>query len=130
MKKKTNKTKSKARLKRLYIDIYDIEIFYLISDWPECAKTLRTKFGYNAPDKRDGTGFALPIIRSKDNREAYFIWMHKDANDTVKIHECFHAAKYILSNYCSLDLTDASEEAYAYLLAFICQKVMNIKIKK
>jgi len=130
MKKKNKKPAKPAnKLKLLHIDIYDFDLFYLISDWAKCVKVLKTKFNHHDVDSKQlGTGFALPVERD-DLGDAYFIWIDERASDQIKIHECFHATKYIMNNHCGCDLTNASEEAYAYLMAFICAKVMSLIVK-
>jgi len=125
-KKKQKPVKKTNKLKRIYIDIYDFDLFYLVSDWAKCVEILKNKFNqHDLSDEQNGTGFAIPVIRA-DLGGAYFIWIDERICNKVKIHECFHATKYILNDYCGLELTDSSEEAYAYLLTYICGKVMGL----
>ncbi len=114
----------KSQIQTVYIEIYDFNIYYLISDWKQCRLELEDAFGKDdEPEENTGTGYALPIIQS-DERKAYFIWIDKDANFSTRIHECFHAVVYIMRDYLDIQLDDNSEEAFAYLLTYIVRKVL------
>jgi hypothetical protein len=111
--------------KALYIEPYGFWVYYLISDQKTCEKILKERYKYVPDPPITGTGIALPLERDGSNvNDGYFIWVHKDAGYEVKVHEVFHATKYIMF-HCGIDLTNSSNEAYAYLIAHIFKKLIR-----
>jgi hypothetical protein len=131
MKRKNKKIKNK--LHKIYIDIYSINLYFLISDWDRCKKIFYDKFGkFNSiNDIEDEVAFAIPLReKSKQIKNklkyCYFIWINEKVDYSVLIHEVFHAVAFILTAFAELKLTDESEEAYAYLFGSIIEKINKI----
>jgi hypothetical protein len=83
-----------------------------------CKKQLRNDI---APrDKETGGGFNVFNYR-KDKTEVCYIWA-SSKRDIV--HECFHAISYTLRNR-GINLTDDSDEAFAYSIGFLADEIMK-----
>lgn len=112
---------SLLKLKSFITEIYNVRLFYLISDWKTCIKIVKDEFNYELKDEEEGEGYTIPL-EHKNGGAGVFIWIDKNHRDDVLIHEVFHAAKFILFNR-GIGLTDSSEEAYAYFLTYLFNSI-------
>ena len=114
------------KIKKLHIAVYGFDLFYIVSSWKDCVKQFKENFEDDISDKCTGTGWATSLI-TDNYAAAYFIWIDDEVGFDVIAHEAFHAMKFILINYAGLTLSCDSDEAFAYLLAYICHQVINKK---
>lgn len=88
-----------------------------------CLRELRNDVGNK--HKEMGGGFNV-FACGKEKTEVCYIWA-KSKRDLV--HECFHAVSYTLRTR-GLNLTDDSEEAFAYSLGFLVDEILINSRKK
>jgi len=118
--------KAKAKLQKIYIDIYSTYLYYLISTRKEFNEILKKKFKEEEPDiELRGVTYEIEY----KGKTIYFIWVDKDKGGWPTFaHEIFHATAYILRK-CGIKYTGnkSSEETYAYLLSYIIEKILKQK---
>lgn len=113
-----------AKLKSINIDVYDFTLFYLISSWKYCVKIVKEKFDCDLESVALGNGYAFPLTND-DNQQSYFIWIENNADDSVIVHEAFHATAHIMNGFAGIKLDNNAEEAYAYLLGYITRELFK-----
>jgi hypothetical protein len=110
-----------VRHKVIQLDPYKCELLVAHGGtWGE-ARTIIRSLGYkNVP-----TDVCLGRTMYRDNGTPLAVWVQQRIAGHVA-HEALHAVRGLLQ-YRGLDLSPASEEAYAYLLEFIVRQVMSNK---
>jgi len=114
-----------AKLKSIDIDVYGFRLFYLISSWKHCVKIVKEMFNCELDSVASGNGYAFPLANG-DNQQSYFIWIENGTDDSVMVHEAFHATAYIIDSFAGVKLDGNSDEAYAYLLGYITKEFSKI----
>ena len=95
--------------------------------WKRCSydnlcRAFHQEFNSKPNAKIEGAHAAFST-RTKANQDVGVIWLNAEKAKTHHIiHECFHAAHWILNDR-GLWLTDSSEEAYAYLQMWLYQQI-------
>jgi hypothetical protein len=84
-----------------------------------CWKQLKCK----VEDKKYevGGGFNVFMHGKKEATEVCYIWAN---NKRDIVHECFHAVSYTLRHR-GINLTDDSDEAFAYALGFLVNEIFT-----
>lgn len=109
-------------------DVYDVSIVLLHGDGKAALAWMDKTFGdVSGRECGEFTGAkTLWIERPKGCALALWFpeWFHvSDAHYLgVLAHECFHAAEFVLGHR-GMALTDASDEAYAYYIAWMVRNV-------
>ncbi|HPR90421.1 MAG TPA: hypothetical protein PLD93_03190 [Synergistaceae bacterium] len=105
----------------IYIDIYEINIYWCRCSRQSFVERCVEVFGKELPDISDRwTDGSFYSWKQSDGRCIGVIWL-KNRTLSTRVHECFHAVKWIMDQQ-GLWLTDSSEEAYAYLLTYLFEK--------
>lgn len=105
-------------------ELYDVSIVLLHGEWEPALAWMDTKFGEVVEaDVGQGEGAKTMLIK-RDRGMAIVLWFPrwfsiKNGNHlSVMAHECFHAAEFLLRER-GMVLTDSSDEAYAYYIAWM-----------
>jgi hypothetical protein len=104
----------------IYIDLYGFDIYFIRCRRAMYERKIETEFDLEAPVKQNKA--ATSEIYQKDGRLIGVIWLCETATHAHLAHEVFHAVHFFLQNR-GLSLTDASEEAYAYLIQWMFEKI-------
>jgi hypothetical protein len=113
------------------LDIYKIDILVAIN---YSDRKLLKAFDPNMKKEEFDEhydGFKEPTVRARwcVSNGGWHVLRFKEVPSPGELaHECFHAVSYILRNI-SINLNDTSEEAYAYLLEYLIEKITGV-IKK
>lgn len=113
--------------------IYENSIVLLNGEWEDARKWMDDQFADVPPDFLPGGRQGRTIWIERDNGTALVLWFPHAFDVTsghdsgVLAHESFHAADFTLKAR-GLTMTDASDEAYAYYIAYIfreCHKRLS-----
>lgn len=112
----------KGLIKNIRIDIYGEVLTLLIHNTLEEAVKISSKLHkYNGEYSFKGySGLVFVDV----NENICHIVLKCDATLNIVSHECFHVTCGILRQR-GIELTESSEEAFAYLHGFIVEKVWN-----
>ena len=99
-------------------------MYFTKCDRPTYEKMVKAEIGQDAPSKAPRT-IATYESYPVDNSFVRVIWLSENADITQLVHESFHLVHALLQDR-GLFLTDQSEEAYAYLLHFVFDKMKGI----
>lgn len=122
----------KGYYKIIPIDLYCRDILFVFGDEPFFRKAVRK---YHTPEQTD------KIIETADIDEhstgktiynqvhnAFIVWMPRLPQTTAELgtlsHEIFHATQALMINI-GANLSEDSEEAYAYLIGYITKSVFE-----
>lgn len=116
--------------KVISIDIYNIDILFVVSSKQELEQALKKHLdkeeaedSYNVMIRDIGDN---TLGRSASLNSGQIVLWVKNANDKGTIaHEIFHIACYIMERS-GISLCHESDEAYAYLIGYITNKVNDI----
>lgn len=116
--------------KVISIDIYNIDILFVVSSKQELEQALKKHLdkeeaedAYNVMIKDIGDN---TLGRSASLNSGQIVLYVKNADDKGTIaHEIFHIACYIMER-AGISLCHESDEAYAYLIGYITNKVNDI----
>ena len=101
------------KFRHLWIDIYETNVYFI-----KCSRSVRDiqikKLCGNIPKISD-TCDAHTYRHTWDAGRGYVIWVTSWRDLT---HELLHCVHWILDDV-GMSLTDASEEAYAYLIGYL-----------
>ena len=111
---------SKKEGVKIRIPIYDRGM--IISVTKNINKSLK-KFGFD-----DNEGEVVEGTVVEDDNGNIHVFIGPDANINVICHEAFHVTRNVLES-AGLELSDSSEEAFAYLNGWVAEKIQKI-IKK
>lgn len=116
--------------KVISIDIYNIDILFVVSSKEELKQVIRKHLdkkeaedAYNVMIRNIGDN---TLGRSASLNSGQIVLWVKNADDKGTIaHEIFHIACYIMERS-GISLCHESDEAYAYLIGYITNKVNDI----
>jgi hypothetical protein len=130
--------RNKKKIEYIYIPIYDINIWYF-KDWtrPEIQVFLEKKYSFtefSANRDVNGSVIFLPIWLKNSDEDAkqsivYCLYLTDPKDLGIVAHEVFHIVSRVLRNKIGIELSDESEEAYAYLITNICDEIVKINNK-
>ncbi len=105
-------------------ELYDTTIVLMHGEWEPARAWMDKQFG-SVSDKEVGHGTgAKTIWIERDKGVALILWFPRwwsrknGTHLSVLAHECFHAAEFTLRER-GMTLTDSSDEAYAYYIAWM-----------
>jgi len=122
----------KPYYKIIPIDLYCRDILFAFGDEPSFRKALRK---YHTQEETDGIIEAADINEHSTGKtlcnekyNAFIVWMPQLPKTAAELgtlsHEIFHAAQALMINI-GANLSDDSEEAYAYLIGYITKRVLE-----
>lgn len=107
------------QFKHIYVDLYMFNIYWVRCSWKEYIRLVKNEFDENVTCNEKGGRFAT---FKKEGHYICVIWIPLKASYDILAHEVFHCVHYIMGER-GIYLTDASEEAYAYLLQYIMKQI-------
>jgi len=114
--------KNKVKQVKLNIPIYDRTLIIIVTDNIE-KSVLKC-----CPDDAEVTDYMLDGTLVHDEKGTMILIIPPDANINSICHEAFHIAIEVLGD-AGLELTDSSDEAYAYLIGWLAEEIEKILIK-
>lgn len=113
----------------IHIDIYNADILLHIGNNKQLLKYMRANgLASYIKDMKQLLGkneqTTLGRTMQLDNGQTIILFK-RNPEPSLLAHEVFHAACMIL-NRIGITLSDESDEAYAYLIQFITQKICNV----
>ena len=109
----------------IYDFIYECNYYWIeAKDHAEYCKVMKRQFNLNIEvDPKDGH---FRVIE-KHGIPIGVIWAKRNQPDSIA-HECFHAASYFLRSR-GVELSDESDEAFAYLMSYLIRAITKAKFK-
>jgi len=109
------------KFQHIWIDLYRINIYWIRCSFDGYRQRARLEFGVE-PSIRPKADARFRVYE-KMGEDIVVIWLSEKADNAAVAHECVHVVHWILSDR-GMQLTDASEEAYAYLVEYIMRKIV------
>lgn len=94
-------------------------------DWDKDLKRIEKILGREITEKRDA-GVAATFYNYEDESRGSIMIFKYNPEQLEITHETFHAVCRILNDWAGTNLTDSSEEAYAYLAGYIAEQITDI----
>jgi hypothetical protein len=122
------KRAKKLRIHTWPDELYDTTIVLLHGDGKEALAWMDKTFGDVSGRECGEFAGAKTVWIERDKGTALALWFPAwwHVNDgmylSVLAHECFHAAEFVLRER-GMQLTDASDEAYAYYIAWMFRNI-------
>jgi len=103
-----------------YMDLFGINLYWFRGSREKYNRLVKGEFDQKAPDKGPSVKGTFEVYK-KDGIWISVIWLSNHSFELLA-HECFHAVHWCLQDR-GLNLTDASEEAYAYFLQALIKEM-------
>lgn len=107
------------------VPIYRFNVYWKRCSLKDYALLCKNEFDAYEPPHGDGAC----QVYTKKGQDIVVLWFSPKCKGKhlllIKVHECIHAAHYILSRR-GLKLSDDSEEAYTYLVDFLMRKLLQM----
>lgn len=113
-----------AKLRWFYEEMYNFNVDYVRCSRKVYDKLVKARTGLDAPVKH-ADSLATYEMYPVDDSFVHIVWLNADSGVSQLAHECFHVAHSILQDR-GMKLSDDSEEAYAYLIQFLFNKMKVI----
>ena len=122
---KQKQTKPKFLNFQITDNIYQKEIDIYVGDRVRSEQIIRKKYNLTSKDEIFPVtwGGGTLFLETPDGDMAFIIWFSCPISSYIA-HECMHATYYILHGL-GLDLTDNTQEAYAYYMGFLCKEIYS-----
>ncbi len=108
--------------RHIWIDLYEINVYFIVCNASYFERKFYTEFDRELAQACENTDGCF-VATDKDGQEICIIWI---TEWSVLAHELFHCVFWILDNR-GLQLTEQSEEAYAYLTGYLDKQIRAYK---
>ena len=116
--------KEMKKFRHIFVELYGFNLYYIKCDRSQYDKRVKYEFNEKAPFKQVST-YGTFEVYTKGAQAIGVLWLSEKAKIDHLLHECFHAVHYFLDDY-GFNLSNNSEEAYAYLLQYLFKKTKGV----
>jgi hypothetical protein len=106
----------------LYIELYGFDVYFIRCCRTLYEKKIKEEFGYPARSVPPWNAATYEVYERENGRQVGVIWLCETGGRDLLVHEVFHVAHFVLDQK-GLSLTNDSEEAYAYLIQWMFEKI-------
>ncbi|KKN66087.1 hypothetical protein LCGC14_0475650 [marine sediment metagenome] len=114
--------KTKKKFNHIWEDLYKVNVWWFVGSRKQYGDLVRKEFKLVASDIDDTVRGRVEYF-TVDGQPLPIIWLPKK-DITCLAHEVFHVVHWIMK-YKGIYLSDDSNEAYAYLLEYLMEEIME-----